>query len=74
MSQYAVILFESTHDAIRADKLIRERIPVTLIPTPRRFSESCGIALRFETERLAEIEELIAKQEIQGTIHMMDDN
>jgi len=73
MSQYAVILFESTHDAIRADKLLREKLPVTLIPTPRRFSASCGIALRFDAGRLAMMEELIEKHQINGTVHMMDE-
>jgi hypothetical protein len=73
MNQYAVILFESTHDAIRADKLLREKQPVTLIPTPRRFSASCGIALRFSADQIAEMEVQIAKHEINGTIHMMDE-
>lgn len=73
MTRYAVVLFKSTHDAIRADKLLREKLPVTLIPTPRRFSTSCGIALRFQAGQLDKMEALIKKHQVDGTVRMMDD-
>ena len=71
MSQYAVILFESTHDAIRADKLLREELAVTLIPTPRIFSASCGIALRFAAVNLEQMKMLVEQHQILGTIKAM---
>ncbi len=69
MIKYGVVLFESTHDAISADKTLRQLMPVTLMPTPRRFSESCGIALRFDQSQLAEIEQLMANNHLKGSIH-----
>jgi len=73
VSRYAVILFKSSHDAIRADKLLRDILPVTLMPTPRRFSASCGIALRFDESQIAETEELIRQHKLRGTIKLMED-
>lgn len=73
MSQYAVILFDSTHDAIRANKILREKISITLIPTPRIFSTSCGIALRFAVEDMELIRNLVEENQIEGTIKTMLD-
>ena len=72
MSDYGLIIFESTHDAIRAHKLLREERPVELIPPPRRFSTSCGISLRFKTVDQPLIEELMQRHQLQGELHGMD--
>lgn len=45
---YGVIAFESTHDAMAAEKYLKERIPVVMMPTPRSITASCGISLRFD--------------------------
>ncbi|GKH48769.1 MULTISPECIES: DUF3343 domain-containing protein [Anaerotruncus] len=42
-----VIVFSSTHSAMRAEKHLTGRFPVTVMPTPRAVSASCGISLRF---------------------------
>lgn len=45
--EYAIVLFESTQNAIKAERaLIKRGFQVKLIPTPRRFSANCGTALR----------------------------
>jgi len=72
VSRYGVILFSSSHDAIRAEKLLHQVLPVTLIPTPRRFSASCGIALRFDAACLAQVSELMEVQNIAGELWEMD--
>ncbi len=44
-------MFESTHDALAAESiLINADYSLRIIPTPRQFSESCGISLLVETE------------------------
>ena len=44
----AVVLFYSTHVALRAEKLAKKAgLKVRLIPTPRHLSSDCGIVLRF---------------------------
>ncbi len=47
MNDYSLLLFPSSHDAIRTEKLLRDRFAVTMMPTPRRYSTSCGLCLRF---------------------------
>jgi hypothetical protein len=44
----------------RAEKaLIKEGFSISLVPTPRQFSSDCGIALRFEWDHAARIQELL---------------
>jgi hypothetical protein len=44
---YAVVLFDSTQHAIKAERaLLLAGLTVKLIPTPRQFSSDCGTALR----------------------------
>lgn len=51
MSQiFYLITFESTHQAIHYEKLLKDQFAIELIPTPREISASCGLSLRFETE------------------------
>ncbi len=46
--EWCVALFHSTSLALRGEKLCREeKIPVKLIPVPRRLSSDCGVCLRF---------------------------
>ena len=55
-----VILFASTHFAIRAEKLAKEKgFVVKLIPVPRQLSSDCGVCLRFSWERKKEIEDTL---------------
>lgn len=55
-----VILFASTHFAIRAEKLAKEKdFAVKLIPVPRHLSSDCGVCLRFSWDQKKEIEEAL---------------
>ncbi len=57
MAGYSVVLFHSTAHAIRAEKVLqRAGYQIKMIPTPRKLSSNCGVALRFDRadeERLA---------------------
>jgi hypothetical protein len=45
-----VVLFDSTHQALRAEAVLKEAgIPHAVINTPREFSVDCGISLRIDT-------------------------
>ncbi|MCL2548594.1 MAG: DUF3343 domain-containing protein [Symbiobacteriaceae bacterium] len=48
-----LVTFASTHQALRAEKILREaRIAVELIPTPRHLNVACGLSLCLsESER-----------------------
>jgi hypothetical protein len=49
MAEYSVVLFYSTAHAIRAEKVLqRASHQIKMIPTPRKLSSDCGMALRFD--------------------------
>ncbi|MCR6545794.1 DUF3343 domain-containing protein [Dehalobacterium formicoaceticum] len=74
---FNVISFQSTHYAIITEKTLKERFPVTLIPTPRSITASCGLSLKFEPEMLPDVvqdlkttpinEEMLALYQIEKT-------
>lgn len=44
-----VILFDSTHQALRAERVLKDSgIDHAVINTPREFSADCGISLRID--------------------------
>lgn len=51
-----MITFESTHHAIKAEKLLGE-LEVEIIPTPRQLSANCGISIKAEVKDLEAIKE-----------------
>lgn len=59
-----VIVFSSTHSAMRAEKHLAGRFPVTVMPTPRVLSASCGISLRFPPGDAADVR--AAMEELPG--------
>ena len=46
---YLVITFESTHHAIKAEKVL-EGLEIEIIPTPRQLNSNCGISIKAETK------------------------
>ncbi len=69
--EYNIILFQSTHDAIRAEKVISTTVPVTVMPVPRHFSTSCGISLRFCRDRDKEVRRIMEAEHLRGTIELL---
>jgi len=69
-----VILFASTHFAIRAEKLAKEKgFVVKLIPVPRHLSSDCGVCLRFSWDQKREIEKTINQAGVQmEEVHCLD--
>jgi len=61
-----IVSFNSTHHAIRSEKIFMENnIKVSTLPTPREISSSCGISIRFSEENLQDIKELLENNQIQ---------
>ena len=47
----SVLLFESIHRVMRAEKVLKEKgIEVDLIPVPREISSDCGVAVELSRE------------------------
>ena len=52
-----VVVFESVHQAIRAEKILQEiGIAYDMIPTPREISASCGQSIEVPMEVRAKVE------------------
>lgn len=56
---YYTLAFDSTHTAVAAEKYLSARIAVSVMPTPRKITASCGISLRVELEDGERLKELL---------------
>lgn len=56
---YYALAFDSTHMAVAAEKYLSARIAVSVMPTPRKITASCGISLRVELENGERLKELL---------------
>ncbi|WP_158589182.1 DUF3343 domain-containing protein [Atopobacter sp. AH10] len=59
------IAFDSTHDAIRCENLVKEaQIKARLIPTPEHISAGCGLTLKARGEDYDRLMELIQREKL----------
>ena len=56
---YYTLAFDSTHMAVTAEKYLSARIAVSVMPTPRKITASCGISLRVELEDAQSVVEAV---------------
>jgi len=54
---FYVIAFDSTHYAIRTEKMLKQKIKVDMIPTPREISVSCGLSVKFSIDDIDKVQE-----------------
>ncbi len=66
MTTYYLITFESTHLAIRTERMLKQKYKITMIPTPRDLSASCGLSLMLESEAVTEACAELAEQGFEG--------
>ncbi len=56
----SVLLLESIHQVMRAEKLLKERgMKIDLIPVPREISSDCGMAIELPSEEEREVMHLL---------------
>jgi len=66
MNEMYVVSFNSTHHAIRTDKILSENnISSRTLPTPREITASCGISIRFLKEDLEKISKTLKENNIE---------
>jgi len=66
MNANGVVLFYTTSSALRAEQvLLRAKIGIALIPTPREFSSDCGIACRFPWVERGRVARLLEKANVE---------
>lgn len=70
--KYIVLIFESTHKVLKAEKLlVAAGVKFDIIPTPKEFSTNCGMSIRMKPEvaEISKVKLLLEKQGIKFTIH-----
>ena len=58
-SNYYLLAFNSTHDAVAAEKYLLTRLNVTMMPTLRKITASCGISVRIEEADFDQLKEIL---------------
>ncbi|WP_409228430.1 DUF3343 domain-containing protein [Gudongella sp. SC589] len=59
MNEFGILTFQSTHHAMRAERILTEEGIITkTIPTPRDITLSCGLAIRIAIDDLEKVMEL----------------
>lgn len=73
MKQECIFSFSTTHDAMRAEKLLLEQtIAVRVMPLPQAIRSGCGIALRAEPSDQEMIEIALTSQGIEFQVYFVD--
>lgn len=66
--QQGVITFESTHHAIKGEKILKNHdIDHKIIPTPRGITRSCGLSAKFNIRDANKINQLFTVEKIAVT-------
>lgn len=65
MKEYGVLLFESTHHAMEAEKHLKEsNLPARIISTPEKIKASCGFSLKYEIDLEETILNLLNQEKV----------
>lgn len=59
--------FDSTHQAIHFERLLKPIFAIELIPTPREITASCGLSLKFECDDFRAIKEALDGENYEST-------
>lgn len=66
MKEMHIVSFNSTHHAIRTDKLLNEiGIQSMTLPTPREITASCGISIRFLQQDIDKVNKILDENKIE---------
>ncbi|MDD7182610.1 MAG: DUF3343 domain-containing protein [Peptostreptococcus porci] len=74
MNDFYIVSFNSTHHAIRSEKiLLDDGLKIMTLPTPREVAASCGLSIKFEFEDKKRIKELLEENsiDIKGVYHIL---
>lgn len=65
-----IILFRTTRDVIRADRLCKEHhLPVTVRPVPVKIAAQCGMCLEIEEKEIVRLCDLLEMNKIEMKIY-----
>lgn len=70
--EYYTMAFNSTHEAVAAEKYLGGKMSVEVMPTLRKITASCGISLRIEKENFDELIKYLSENpsvQLSGTLY-----
>lgn len=71
--KYYILSFETTTDAMEAEKYLQSNFSIAIMPVPREISSGCGLAIRFQDPDIAAILEFLqTSSRISGVLYEMD--
>ncbi len=63
---YYLAVFNSTHHAIKFEKVLKEAgVLINIIPVPREIAASCGLAAKFEKDKYEDINNIVKLNNLQ---------
>lgn len=66
MNEMYIVSFNSTHHAIRTDKILSQLgVTSTTLPTPREITASCGISIRFLFNDIEKVNKILKENDIE---------
>jgi hypothetical protein len=69
-----IALFQSTHDAIKAERVcLANHLESRTIAVPRTISSDCGIALEISEELVNEVADILYRNDIVFSWHRLPD-
>lgn len=68
---YYIMAFETTTDAMHAEKCARDTIHAAIMPVPREISSGCGLALRFMEKNTKTIIDFCRENPLNGKLYKM---
>lgn len=70
--EYYILSFDTTTDAMQAEKQLKEIFNIAVMPVPREISSGCGLSIRFqEPDENAITNHLKDAPDIHGTLYKM---
>lgn len=64
-----LVLFNSVHDVIKAEKLIKAKgYDYQIVPVPSNISSECGMCIEINNERSIEVSSLLEKNQVKHQI------
>lgn len=68
---FYVLAFNSTSHSIQAEKKIKDKFSILMMPTPRELTNDCGIAIKFLDSNINRIKDFIASMNIPCDLYSM---
>lgn len=67
MEEYFFVTFDTTTYAMQAeDYLKKNNFSVTIIPTPREVSHSCGLSIKVNSGAVEEVKDIMKQEKIKA--------